>query len=83
MIDPITTRENWRLLTKAAFGLTGVTETLDEMIGQTAMNGKEREYLSNLSAAVVTLAQVIERLVIGMDDEGIWEKFSPPPSPAD
>lgn len=77
MTDPVTTRENWQLLTRAAYGLSAVSQTLDDVVGQTAMGPADQEYLHGLTAGVVVLAQTINRLVIGMDDELIIDRLAP------
>lgn len=71
------TRENWYRLTKAAYGLPALAETLDSDVGQTDMDTGQREYPHGLTSAVVAIALNVRDLVMGMDEEGILEKLPP------
>ena len=72
MSDPTLTREAWRYLIKSAYGLKGVADTLDDLVGQARMDGEEREHLHNLTAAVLSLAQSMQETIIELDDAEIW-----------
>lgn len=73
MAKPALTRDAWRYLIKSAYGLKGVADTLDDLVGQARMDGEEREHLHNLTAAVLALAESMRETIIAMDDANIWE----------
>ena len=73
MSEPTLTREAWRYLIKSAYGLKGVADTLDDLVGQARMDGEEREHMHNLTAAVLALAESMRETIVAMDDANIWE----------
>ena len=72
MAEPTLTREAWRYLIKSAYGLKGVADTLDDLVGQARMDGEEREHLHNLTAAVLALAESMRETIIELDDAEVW-----------
>lgn len=79
MAETVLTRDTWHRMVRAAYGLTSLAGTVDDLAGHVNnMDLTEREDFHGLTAALLTLSTFVKDTILAMDDENMVDMMLNP-----